>query len=154
MAAHTAMINLWKAWEELSPPTTSSPEVRTLFASVFTAVKTHDIIDHWEHVLSDPVEVSHYCKVVAEGLQPGALDIFTKAANGDGRYPSFGGMKGSLLSAFFFPIWLVYFLLAEPYLDPSLPKLGYVGSATGSAGHFTGGESRARSHFLNFRNGR
>lgn len=90
------------------------PQVRGLFVPVFAEVRSHDIVDHWYHELGDPMRVSEYCEVVADGLEPGAHSIFLAAAEGDRRYPSIDRLKGTLISAFLFPAWIVYLLLAEP----------------------------------------
>lgn len=145
---------LWTAWQPLAPSTSGSPKVKALFVPVFAEVRKHDIIAYWYDLLGDPRQVSEYCEVVADGLESGAEEIFLEAAEGRRNYPSFDRMKGSLMSAFLFPTWIVYFLLAEPAEDPSLSTLVYVGSGTASAGQYTGGESRARGHLGNFRNGR
>lgn len=150
MAPHEAMIALWTAWQPLPAPPKASPKVRGLFVPVFAEVRSHNIVGHWYHELGDPTRVSEYCEVVADGLEPGAHAIFLAAAEGDRRYPSIDRLKGTLISAFLFPTWIVYLLLAEPVTNPSLPTLGFVGSATASAGQCTGGESRARGHLGNF----
>ena len=145
---------LWTAWQPLPPAPSGSPKVKGLFVPVFAEVRKHDIIAYWYDLLGDSRQVSEYCEVVADGLESGAEEIFLEAAEGRRLCPSFDRMKGSLMRAFLFPTWIVYFLLAEPVDDPRLPTLGYVGSGTACAGQYTGGESRARGHLGNFRNGR
>lgn len=98
--------------------------------------------------------MSRYLKIVVDGLEPGAAEIFSDAAGGKTRFPPLERLKRSLVSAFDPPFWVVYLLIAEPIDDPSGRVLWYVGSATAAAGQYTGGESRARGHLGNFRNGR
>lgn len=144
---------LWTIWLSLPAPSSGNPKDRALFVPVFSEVRKHEIIGYWYDRLVDPLHVAEYSEVVVFGLQPGAEDMFLDAANGDRRYPSFGRLKGTLISAWEFPVWIVYFLLVEPVDDATLPNLGYVGSGTASAGQFTGGESRSRSRsrFRNFK---